>query len=728
MRFDLIKYCEIDKYAQKSYDAIHGTTQEDNLVDVMLADFKNLPQSDMIVGGSPCFVAGTKVLTGKGYKNIEDILVGDIVLTHKNRFKNVLRVGGEYDKEIYNLKAQGFLNIFATENHPFYVKKDKFHEPEKMKLKDIKKGFYLGSHINVQESNIYNLTNETCWILGRYVADGHIRHNKRKHRKNSYQYGVILSVGEDKIEEVKNSIKNIHYSCYKHTQSTYRVVISSMELVKFILDNNFGTSAAEKSIPNFILDLPKDKLKNFLDGYMSGDGCYIEKLDLYSATTISEKLALSLCIAIQKVYSTGCRIYKNKRPKTTVIQGRIVNQSEDYTIRFSKNKNKKYSWFIEENIVWYPVKSIEKTSKIENVFNIEVEEDHTYTANNAITYNCQDFSVAGKGKGSLWTCKDCGHEYNPIHQHYTKRDKCPNCESKNLDKTRSSLLVEYLRAVRENKPKFFIYENVKNIIGKGHKETFDLFVKELEEYGYAPHYKIMNGKDYGIPQNRERIFVIGIREDIHNGFEFPKPFDNGIRLKDMLEQDVDERYYISDEKCANLVSQIKNKDTSVPNLLGGVGEINFGKQYRQGNRIYDGESVAMCLLSQPVGNAGGNSYLYAVPCLTPDRVEKRQNGRRFKEDSATVFLKANHRIRKLTPKECWRLMGFKDEQFQRVVDAGVSNSQLYKQAGNSIITKCLYHIYLQLQKYYPNDFKDGLSLISLFSGIGAFEVAFEFCD
>ena len=105
-------------------------------------------------------------------------------------------------------------------------------------------------------------------------------------------------MGDNKIEDVKNNIKNIHYSCYKHTQSTYRVVISSMELVKFILDNNFGTSATEKSIPNFVLDLPKDKLKSFLDGYMSGDGCYIEKLDLYSATTISEKLALSLCAFI----------------------------------------------------------------------------------------------------------------------------------------------------------------------------------------------------------------------------------------------------------------------------------------------------------------------------------------------------------------------------------------------------------------------------------------------
>ena len=101
MKYELIKYCEFGKYAHKSYDAIHGTTQEDNLGVVCVADFTLLKQADLILGGSPCFVAGSKVLTDKGYKNIEDIIVGDSVLTHKNRFKNVLRIGGETNKDIY---------------------------------------------------------------------------------------------------------------------------------------------------------------------------------------------------------------------------------------------------------------------------------------------------------------------------------------------------------------------------------------------------------------------------------------------------------------------------------------------------------------------------------------------------------------------------------------------------------------------------------------------------
>jgi DNA (cytosine-5)-methyltransferase 1 len=125
---------------------------------------------------------------------------------------------------------------------------------------------------------------------------------------------------------------------------------------------------------------------------------------------------------------------------------------------------------------------------------------------------CQDFSVAGRQKGSVWTCKDCSNddgtpfEWNPLTVHYTQRHKCPHCGSENIDKSRSSLLVEWLRIIRANKPKFGIYENVKNIVGKEFRETtFKLFEQELQEYGYNTYWKVLNAKEYGIPQNRESL-------------------------------------------------------------------------------------------------------------------------------------------------------------------------------------------------------------------------------
>lgn len=157
--------------------------------------------------------------------------------------------------------------------------------------------------------------------------------------------------------------------------------------------------------------------------------------------------------------------------------------------------------------------------------------------------------------GAAWKCKDCGHIYNPLEAHYTARDACPICGSHDIEKTRSSLLVEWLRFLREKKPRFAIYENVKNIVGARFKPTFDLFVKELEEYGYNVYWKILNAKHYGIPQNRERVYCVIIRRDLDNGrFKFPDPIPLTIALCDMLEDSVDEKYYLSDEKVAQMIS------------------------------------------------------------------------------------------------------------------------------------------------------------------------------
>lgn len=164
-------------------------------------------------------------------------------------------------------------------------------------------------------------------------------------------------------------------------------------------------------------------------------------------------------------------------------------------------------------------------------------------------------SLSQGNRGAAWTCKNCGHTYNPLEAHYTERDKCPNCGSTKIEKTRSSLLVEWLRFLREKKPRFAIYENVKNIVGARFRPTFDLFVKELEDYGYNVHWQVLNAKNYGIPQNRERVYCVIIRKDLDNGrFKFPEPISLKHTLADMLETDVDEKYYLSDEKVAAMIT------------------------------------------------------------------------------------------------------------------------------------------------------------------------------
>lgn len=484
---------------------------------------------------------------------------------------------------------------------------------------------------------------------------------------------------------------------------------------------------------------------------------------------------------------------------------------------------------------------------------------------------CQDFSVAGKQKGSVWTCKDCGHEYNPLTVHWSERDKCPCCGSNNIEKTRSSLLVEYLRVIRANKPNFGMYENVKNIVGKQFKDTFKMFTDELDEYGYNVYWKVLNAKDYGIPQNRERVYLIFIKKELDNGkFTYPEPFDNGMRLKDILEENVDEKFYISEDKVQKFIQTLhidkSDEGSNTPKFVGNVNRPDFGTGYAGGvwdannisptlttmqgggrqphimqgidksynktkqieiancltaredrrisNRksegtavlevgrtdnhqkggVYSTDGISPTLLAtsykQPVqikvdniGNInpsgkGMNGNVFdengLAPTITTNKgegnkiaiyeINQEDNNKpkeRFFRQALETFENSNAnygdtidafnkrvnrsgysptlttrpegfktailpvtndiRIRKLTPKECFRLMGFSDENFE-AAEKMVSNSQLYKQAGNSIVVDVLYYILVELYKAMPYLFDD-LRLSSFFSGIGAFEIA-----
>lgn len=378
---------------------------------------------------------------------------------------------------------------------------------------------------------------------------------------------------------------------------------------------------------------------------------------------------------------------------------------------------------------------------------------------------CQDFSIAGEQKGSVWTCKDCGHEYNPLTVHWSKRDKCPHCDSENIEKTRSSLLVEYLRVIRANKPNFGMYENVKNIVGKKFKETtFKLFEEELHEYGYNTYWKVLNAKDYGVPQNRERVYLLFIKKELDNGnFKFPEGFDNGIRLRDVLEEEVEESYYVSEEKLQRFITSLNN-DTSVlydpcqvkregksreyndycptltsrdykdPRLVNENAVKQVGNIVNTGNwdnpqrgRIYSPDGCSPAL--NCCGGGGLEPKIVQVGNVNPSG--RGMNGNVFSDEGLAPTITTNKgegnkilsnlRIRKLTPKECFRLMGFNDSDYDAASKV-VSNSQMYKQTGNSIVVDVLYYILVELYTAMPYLFDD-LRLSSFFSGIGAFEIA-----
>lgn len=422
-----------------------------------------------------------------------------------------------------------------------------------------------------------------------------------------------------------------------------------------------------------------------------------------------------------------------------------------------------------------------------------------------ITYGfpCQDISIAGKQKGLI---------------------------NEDGTQTRSGLFFEALRIIEETKPKVAIAENVKNLVGKKFNAQFQVVLASLEAAGYNNYWSVLNAKGFGVPQNRERVFIVSIRKDIDRGlFQFPVPIDLSKRLKDVLEEVVDEKYYLDGKyegivgvnenyavleggtigKMHDISRRVYNTEYVSPCLhtsgggnqepkvavcIGGIGEkkSNGGTQWYQQDRIYQGD-IALAHPSQ----IPGGSYRYVVEEPTIKRVDipqvvkvrkymvnteklvkvlrgqKQKSGwtnkvlaeelelpittvehyfrtdgcfaipepevwgklkhllemdniNEFDESIMTfeeregVFEKSERhylsdgiaptltsttaaekvvtpslRIRKLTPKECFRLMGFDDESFHKA-EAVNSNSQLYKQAGNSIVVNVLEAIFRQM--------------------------------
>lgn len=427
---------------------------------------------------------------------------------------------------------------------------------------------------------------------------------------------------------------------------------------------------------------------------------------------------------------------------------------------------------------------------------------------------CQDFSVAGKNAGGD---KDSG--------------------------TRSSLMYETLRIVEKVKPKYVIWENVKNLLSKKHRHNFDAYQQAMEQLGYRNHYQVLNAKDYGVPQNRERVFTVSIRNDIEDNFSFPLPRPLEIRLKDVLEENVDEKYYLTDaqinrftattfnsakpetriqdsENCSRTllardykdpkcvrVGGLYDKDgkthqagsiydpqgiaatlstmqggnqepivvasrgryndngdveqhlepntTGTTNTLTSVQKDNYvaepsfvSKHYQnfhdkhgytpemfnpyneseikdvaptQTTRCGSTASSATVLIDDTYKNREPREYEDCSPTLRAGRFglkvrtankrgyveahdgdglnlaypgSKTCRGRVAKESIMTLDTGDNKgvvsgvRIRKLTPLECWRLMGFDEDSF-RCAEKVNSNSQLYKQAGNSIVVNVL---------------------------------------
>ena len=326
-----------------------------------------------------------------------------------------------------------------------------------------------------------------------------------------------------------------------------------------------------------------------------------------------------------------------------------------------------------------------------------------------LTYStpCTDLSISGAQEGLKWTCQDCGEEYDPSDYDVDTRYTCPHCGSHNIKSTRSGLLYEVERLLvkakeNNNLPKYLLMENVDALVSKKYIDSFTDWVDRLKDLGYNSYFQTINAKHTGLPQNRNRIFCISIRADIDTKkFEFPKPFDSGIRLKDLLETDdaVLDKYFLSDE----VQLRLQITDPNFEKNIVGTTKPEF-RTIGQRDLVYKEDSIMGALVAtdykQPKQILVEKNIPIHIADLCSEKYLKmhEQSRRVYDEEGISPALhtcgggnletkigRQNLKIvRKMTPKEAHRVMGFDDIDYDRCKAVGMSDTQAYKQTGNSI--------------------------------------------
>lgn len=614
---ECVGFCEFDKFATASYISMHLLTEEQRKAlkdipikkrqkEILKEEYRNgewyandirrvyagdIPKADCWCFGFPCFAKGTYILTEKGYIPIEDVSVGDKVLTHKGRWRKVTATMHRDGARLWDVNGFGILPTRTTAEHPYYVTKP--DQPmEFKKVEQLDDSWYSTMVLPDAESDGYS--KEMWWIIGRYLADGW-----RVERKDRPSGGrIVFAISDDKRTEFEQRLREAKlHGTYTKERTCGKYHVCNNQLYEYL--EKFGKYAHGKRIPREALCLPREKAKYFFDGYMSGDG----RSDREEATSTSAALILGMCIIAQRLGKSVPAVYYTRRDEKCVIQGRECRQRDTYTFRISSKSVKGH---YRARYVCRELYQPTESDDFGTVYNISVEEDNSYVANGAIVHNCQDISVAGKQAG--------------------------------FQGNRSSLFFRVMYLVgqlkEEDKPTYLFIENVKNLLSVNGGWDFARLLIEMEQWGYDAEWQVLNSKDFGVPQNRERCFIIGHLRGRSTSKVFPIEGTDGensvsLNLFGCLNGRNSQRDRVySGDGLAPTISTKPGENTEPKVSIKNIGEINSS----QDGKILSTDGIANC---HSAGHR--NNPKIAIPVLTPDRAEKRQNGRRFKEDGEPMF-------------------------------------------------------------------------------------------
>ena len=676
--------CDIDKECRVVYKDNYGIEPVSNVKDI---DEKTMDDFDILCAGFPCFVAGTQTLTNNGYKNIEDVELTDMLLTHTGKFQNIVNLqrkiytGDMYD---FDLKYHPEL-ITATEEHPFYVREQKndytYGEPEWKIASKLNMNDYFGMVINDKEiipeftfdRNIKLDKLDYWFVMGYFVKNGYIQEN--------VIWFALHNDDTETFDRIQKVLNIYHKQIFSETIKHYGCdSIMWCNILK-----QFGKCADGKLIPEWVHDAPKEFIQEFINGYNNN-----KKNNKF--ITSSNQLAYGY----QRLYL--------KMGNIAEITKNTLFGSDIYEISINtNNQHDVSSSFIEGNYVWYaPFKITKKETSQTPVYNFEVETDNSYIVENVCVHNCQAFSNGGK-------------------------KKC-------FDDERGLLFDEIVRIARAKQPRYMFLENVKHILKVSNGEVIEYIKNKIATIGYKLQLFQISPHNYGIPQQRERVYFVCVRNDIYNGNDIVLPTYKGkMEFQKFLDkkEDINEKYFIKGDTLDVLESwDIMVKTFDVDEKISPTIMINDAfNSYSQTD--FDGFPVwkkDYITKNKPLIEKYRNQFTewyktYSLllkkreiygklewqtgPIKENDSIfnhfiQIRQSGIRVKKGHYFPTLVAIAQIpiygkekRYITPRECARLQSF-PETFK----LSPEDKKSYKQLGNSVNVNNVYTVISSTLKNY----------------------------
>ena len=421
-----LAFSEIDPFPSTVLQ--HHYPDIPNLGDITKIDWNPYKgQADLVVGGSPCFPAGTLILTSEHLKPIEEIKVGDMVLTHRNRWRRVTATGSKIADTIV-LRGNGVSSLECTPNHPFYAR------------------------TRVHRESGYGYEYKQEWIPATDMV------GRQWLNMNAATEPLPVPALPDGVSLTEPFLRVIGtWLSLGQSSSLPAFRFDSQSINRWVM-KQFG--GKEKHIPSWVYGLSENLRISLLEGYF-------QRMD--SVRYAQPCSGMQLLVGM-KILAAGA----GYRSSILYEENPSIHSTGTYRIKF--NTSPIDSDDFDDDGYWGRVN--EKTVGRSNVlvYNLEVEDDHSYVAAGIAVHNCQSFSVAGKREGLAGA---------------------------------SGLMFEYIRAVRELRPRWFVWENVPGAFTSERGEAYRQLLSEMDALGYGLAWRVLDAQFFGVAQRRERVFLVG---------------------------------------------------------------------------------------------------------------------------------------------------------------------------------------------------------------------------